>query len=135
MSEPRLERPCSTQDNKDDVSTTNSKHQRACVSADGLDSAFSDSRTIDIADSILFIERSHASSLLSLDYSHPRAQSNVTHVYNPLGYASVPHSKFVKQYGNSKRKILFMGMNPGPYGMAQTGVRYTYIIPNTCTKT
>ncbi len=82
----------------------------------------SQKKRMKIADGILFIEQNHSLSLLQLDYAHTRLQSNVTHVYNPLSYAAIPHSKFVKQYGNSKRKILFMGMNPGPYGMAQTGV-------------
>lgn len=81
------------------------------------------SRDNAISDSILLIERSQYSSLLVLDYSNSsRTQSNVTHIYNPLSYASIPHSKFVKYYGNSIKKVLFLGMNPGPYGMAQTGV-------------
>ena len=79
-------------------------------------------KIMDIADSIIFIEQTQCSLLLNIDYSHHRPQANVTHVYNPLHYAFIPHSKFVKQCGNSRRKILFLGMNPGPYGMAQTGV-------------
>ena len=96
----------------------------SCVTGSVLTSSDDDyqKKIIKIADGILFIEQNHSLSLLQLDYAHTRLQSNVTHVYNPLSYAAVPHSKFVKQYGNSKRKVLFMGMNPGPYGMAQTGV-------------
>ncbi len=50
--------------------------------------------------------------------------SPVTHVYNPLEYAWEAHRWFVEKYGNSKRKVLLVGMNPGPWGMAQTGVPF-----------
>ena len=45
-------------------------------------------------------------------------------VYNPLEYAWESHSMYLKTYGNSKKKIVFLGMNPGPWGMAQTGVPF-----------
>ncbi|MCP5049654.1 MAG: single-strand selective monofunctional uracil-DNA glycosylase [bacterium] len=45
-------------------------------------------------------------------------------VYNPLEYASESHSLYLETYGNSTKKIIFMGMNPGPWGMAQTGVPF-----------
>jgi single-strand selective monofunctional uracil DNA glycosylase len=48
----------------------------------------------------------------------------VTHVYNPLDYAWRAHETFLKLHGNSRKKVLFLGMNPGPYGMAQTGVPF-----------
>ncbi len=48
----------------------------------------------------------------------------VTHVYNPLDYAWAPHSAYLKRYGAARKKIIFLGMNPGPYGMAQTGVPF-----------
>ncbi len=49
----------------------------------------------------------------------------VTHVYNPLDYANKPHSAYLKRYGcSSPREILMVGMNPGPWGMAQTGVPF-----------
>ena len=73
---------------------------------------------LDVSGKLLYIEQTQCSLLLQLDY----ARSGVTHIYNPLDYASVPHSQFVRQYGNSKKRIVFMGMNPGPYGMAQNGV-------------
>ena len=46
----------------------------------------------------------------------------VTYVYNPLEYAFETHYKFVKKYYNSSKRILFLGMNPGPFGMSQNGV-------------
>lgn len=48
----------------------------------------------------------------------------VSHVYNPLEYAAAPHGRYVSRFGNSKKRVLFLGMNPGPWGMAQTGVPF-----------
>jgi single-strand selective monofunctional uracil DNA glycosylase len=48
----------------------------------------------------------------------------VTHVYNPLDYAWDLHSAYVGKWGNSRRRVLLLGMNPGPWGMAQTGVPF-----------
>ncbi len=48
----------------------------------------------------------------------------VTHVYNPLDYAWQAHEQFIKLHGDSSKKVLFLGMNPGPFGMAQTGVPF-----------
>ena len=47
---------------------------------------------------------------------------SVTHIYDPLSYASVTHSLYVTRYAPGHKKILFLGMNPGPFGMAQNGV-------------
>lgn len=47
-----------------------------------------------------------------------------THVYNPLNYAWDAHEWYVRQYGNSRKRVLLVGMNPGPWGMAQTGVPF-----------
>ena len=47
-----------------------------------------------------------------------------THVYNPLDYAWTPHEQYIRKYADSPKKVVFMGMNPGPYGMAQTGVPF-----------
>ncbi len=46
----------------------------------------------------------------------------VAYVYNPLEYAREPHEDFVRKFCNSKKEVLLMGMNPGPFGMAQNGV-------------
>jgi len=47
----------------------------------------------------------------------------VTHIYNPLRYAQRPHQRYIEQYANQGTTLL-LGMNPGPYGMAQTGVPF-----------
>jgi single-strand selective monofunctional uracil DNA glycosylase len=48
----------------------------------------------------------------------------VTHTYQPLDYAWETHRTYLKRYGTGKKSVLFLGMNPGPYGMAQTGVPF-----------
>jgi len=48
----------------------------------------------------------------------------VSIVYNPLEYAWDSHKLYLSKYGNSRKKIIFIGMNPGPWGMAQTGVPF-----------
>ena len=51
----------------------------------------------------------------------------VTHVYNPLRYAWRAHEIYLQRYGNNPKRVLFLGMNPGPFGMAQTGVPFGQI--------
>ncbi len=48
----------------------------------------------------------------------------VTHVYNPLRYAWASHELYVKKFAAAPKRILFFGMNPGPFGMMQTGVPF-----------
>ena len=48
----------------------------------------------------------------------------VTHVYNPLEYARAPHERYLERYGAAPKEVVFVGMNPGPFGMAQTGVPF-----------
>jgi single-strand selective monofunctional uracil DNA glycosylase len=48
----------------------------------------------------------------------------VTHVYNPLIYARRPWDEYCRRFGAEPREILLLGMNPGPYGMAQVGVPF-----------
>lgn len=49
----------------------------------------------------------------------------MTHVYNPLGYAWAAHRQYLERYGGSPElEVILLGMNPGPWGMAQTGVPF-----------
>lgn len=45
-------------------------------------------------------------------------------VYNPLEYAWAVHSAYLRRYGNGRKRVIFLGMNPGPFGMVQTGVPF-----------
>lgn len=48
----------------------------------------------------------------------------VTHVYNPLTYAWRAHAEYLERFGKPGKEVLLLGMNPGPWGMVQTGVPF-----------
>jgi len=48
----------------------------------------------------------------------------VEYVYNPLDYAWAAHERFITRYGGGAKRAVFLGMNPGPFGMAQVGVPF-----------
>jgi single-strand selective monofunctional uracil DNA glycosylase len=48
----------------------------------------------------------------------------VAYVYSPLAYAWKPHRAYLERYGRGQPRIVLLGMNPGPFGMAQTGVPF-----------
>jgi single-strand selective monofunctional uracil DNA glycosylase len=58
------------------------------------------------------------------DVAPLRFGAPVTHVYNPLEYAARCHEAYIDAYAKDTKKVIFLGMNPGPYGMAQTGVPF-----------
>jgi len=51
----------------------------------------------------------------------------VTHVYNPLDYAWKAHEQYLRRMNPTGTRVLLLGMNPGPWGMAQTGVPFGQI--------
>jgi len=68
---------------------------------------------------LIRISRQLAEQLKPLKFALP-----IMHVYNPLEYASEPHELYLKRYGGAPREAVLLGMNPGPFGMAQTGVPF-----------
>ena len=68
---------------------------------------------------LIDITRKLAQDLDALHFGKP-----VTHVYNPLQYAWKCHESYLKKYGQGSKEGVFLGMNPGPWGMAQTGVPF-----------
>lgn len=48
----------------------------------------------------------------------------VAYVYNPLVYAHAGYEAYVRRFGDGFKRVVFLGMNPGPFGMAQTGVPF-----------
>ncbi len=48
----------------------------------------------------------------------------VTHVYNPIEYARAPYEQYVRRYATRPKEVVLLGLNPGPWGMAQTGVPF-----------
>lgn len=65
------------------------------------------------------ISRALAREVDRLTFADP-----VTHVYNPLRYAAGLHEEYLRRYGGGPKPVLLLGMNPGPFGMAQTGVPF-----------
>lgn len=72
-----------------------------------------------IAQQVIESAKELANAVDGLRFSEP-----VTHVYNPLRYAWQAHEQYLNKYANSKKKVIFLGMNPGPWGMAQIGVPF-----------
>jgi len=77
-----------------------------------------------MADKNISAELKELSSVLAAKCSAlsfgPKAQA----VYNPLVYAVRPHNLYLELAGASAKRVIFLGMNPGPWGMAQTGVPF-----------
>ena len=48
----------------------------------------------------------------------------ISHVYNPLEYARDSLKQYHKKFASAPKEVLFLGMNPGPWGMAQTGIPF-----------
>jgi len=71
------------------------------------------------ADSLSKVARRLCRRVERLSFGAP-----VTHVYNPLVYAWTPHQRYLERYGAGHKEVLMLGMNPGPLGMAQTGVPF-----------
>lgn len=51
-------------------------------------------------------------------------KSPVTHVYNPLEYSRKSYDVYFDRFGKGAKEILLIGMNPGPFGMVQTGIPF-----------
>jgi single-strand selective monofunctional uracil DNA glycosylase len=64
------------------------------------------------------------SSELARDLSSLRFSPPVAFVYNPLVYAWQPYREYLARFGNGPKEAIFVGMNPGPWGMTQTGVPF-----------
>jgi len=65
------------------------------------------------------IYRELASEVDRIDFGPP-----VAYVYNPLVYARRSFEIFLKRFGKGVKEVVLVGMNPGPFGMAQTGVPF-----------
>ncbi len=68
---------------------------------------------------LLAASRDLISALSGLRFGPP-----VACVYNPLEYAWEPFRRYTERFGAGKKKVVFLGMNPGPFGMTQTGVPF-----------
>jgi single-strand selective monofunctional uracil DNA glycosylase len=68
---------------------------------------------------LIRISRALARDVDRLSFAAP-----VTHVYNPLRYAAALHEEYLRRYGAGHKAVVLLGMNPGPFGMAQTGIPF-----------
>ena len=72
-----------------------------------------------IADRMIRAARELCAAIERMKFKTP-----VSHSYNPLDYAWSAHEAYLREYGDSLKRVVFLGMNPGPYGMVQTGVPF-----------
>jgi single-strand selective monofunctional uracil DNA glycosylase len=61
---------------------------------------------------------------LCLAVNRLRFEAPVAYVYNPLDYAWAAHEKYLRRFGSNRKRVVFLGMNPGPFGMVQTGIPF-----------
>ncbi|MEC7726147.1 MAG: uracil-DNA glycosylase family protein [Planctomycetota bacterium] len=58
------------------------------------------------------------------DFERLTFSSPVACVYNPLTYAWELHRQYLERFGRGRKEVVLLGMNPGPFGMVQTGVPF-----------
>lgn len=75
--------------------------------------------TTTTADALIAAARALSATLSAMRFTGP-----VSHVYNPLDYAWAIHEGYLRRYAAGHKRVVFVGMNPGPFGMAQTGVPF-----------
>lgn len=76
-------------------------------------------RQIDCSERLIAAAKALSASVSRLPFTSP-----VSHIYNPLDYAWVPHEQYLRRFGTSRKQIVFIGMNPGPFGMVQCGIPF-----------
>jgi single-strand selective monofunctional uracil DNA glycosylase len=68
---------------------------------------------------LISVAQTLKSDLAGLRFAPP-----VAHVYNPLDYAWHNYRTYLERFGGGPREVVLLGMNPGPWGMMQTGVPF-----------
>ena len=71
------------------------------------------------AQAVIEAAKQLSDTLSQLSFSEP-----VANTYNPLEYAWSGHEAYIKRFVKGPIDCLYLGMNPGPFGMAQTGVPF-----------
>jgi single-strand selective monofunctional uracil DNA glycosylase len=71
------------------------------------------------ADRLIYASRVLSERLDPIQFKEP-----VSHVYNPLRHAARGYRRYLRRFGAGAKRVVFLGMNPGPYGMTQTGVPF-----------
>lgn len=75
--------------------------------------------TKEISNQMIKAARSLCKKLDQLQFPPP-----VAWTYNPLNYGRTAHDDYLKRYASNRKRYIFLGMNPGPFGMVQTGVPF-----------
>jgi hypothetical protein len=81
-----------------------------------------DDTLTEVGNALLQTQRVLCENLQGLTFDEP-----VAHVYSPAVYAFQTFKEFIRKYCRSEKKVLFVGINPGPWGMVQSGVCTIYI--------
>ncbi|KAI4490349.1 hypothetical protein M0802_010726 [Mischocyttarus mexicanus] len=97
----------------------NTNSNNALLTKSSSSSSSLSSVQLSISERLLSIEQELSKQLETISFP-----SKVGYVYNPIIYAFEVHKKYVIKYCNEPKKILFLGMNPGPWGMSQTGIPF-----------
>lgn len=74
---------------------------------------------MDTTDELVAAARQLSREMEALEFTAP-----VAYTYNPLEYAWAGHEAYIRKFGQGPKDVLYLGMNPGPFGMAQTGVPF-----------
>ncbi len=69
--------------------------------------------------SLLSVANDLSESLRPLEWGLP-----ISFIYDPTEYARGPLSLYFDRFGQSSKRVVLVGMNPGPWGMLQTGVPF-----------
>lgn len=72
-----------------------------------------------MAEDLAEVTRALVAALAPLEFGPPTAA-----VYRPLDYAAAPFASYLERFGQAPKEVVFVGMNPGPFGMTQTGVPF-----------
>lgn len=70
-------------------------------------------------DEVIAAARDLSARMSALTFAPP-----VAYTYNPLEYAWNGHEAYIRRFATTPKTVLYLGMNPGPFGMAQTGVPF-----------
>jgi single-strand selective monofunctional uracil DNA glycosylase len=81
--------------------------------------ASSSTAPTDCAETLLDAARKLSSTLERIEFRAP-----IAHVYDPHRYAWAPYEQYVRRFASMPKRVVLLGMNPGPFGMMQTGVPF-----------
>ncbi|KAJ3647650.1 hypothetical protein Zmor_019515 [Zophobas morio] len=115
----KLSKPSSTTPQESEVAAKTSRPETDSPGPPDKSRYFSSPQSPDFAQQFINIQLDLNAALKPLQFKPP-----VAYVYNPVEYAFKPNETYVKKYCQGPKKLLFVGMNPGPFGMVQTGVPF-----------